>query len=164
MQINETTYNAMPAHLRALFVKLPNPGRDEVLALFPANAGASAPVRGTEASAASVGRVTGERARVAGAFHGDNGSAARFFYCAKASKSDRGPNNTHPTVKPLALLRYLLRLVTPPGGHVLDPFLGSGSTVVAGLQENFRVTGLELVNEHVEIAHRRAAEELIGGL
>lgn len=91
-------------------------------------------------------------------------SAARFFYCAKASKSDRGPGNTHPTVKPLALLRYLLRLVTPPGGRALDPFLGSGSTIVAGLQEGFTVTGLELLQEHADIAERRAALEAFGDL
>jgi site-specific DNA-methyltransferase (adenine-specific) len=64
-------------------------GSEEVVALFPDKAGASAPVRGAEASAASVGNVTGERARVPGAFHGDAGSAARFFYCAKASRDDR---------------------------------------------------------------------------
>lgn len=138
-------------------------GSEEVVALFPAQAGAAAPVKGTEASAASTGNVTGERARVPGAFHGDSGSAARFFYCAKASKSDRGPGNTHPTVKPLALMRYLLRLVTPPGGHALDPFAGSGSTIVAGLQEGFRMTGIELIDEHADIADRRAEDELVGG-
>ena len=61
--------------------------------------------------------------------HDDNGgSAARFFYCAKASKKDRGEDNKHPTVKPTDLMRYLCRLVTPPNGIVLDPFMGSGST------------------------------------
>lgn len=62
---------------------------------------------------------------------GDTGSASRFFYCAKASKADRGEGNNHPTVKPNALMRYLTRLVTPPGGIVLDGFCGSGSTLKA---------------------------------
>ena len=52
----------------------------------------------------------------------------RFFYCPKVSKSERGEDNTHPTVKPQELMKYLCRLVTPKGGTVLDPFMGSGST------------------------------------
>jgi hypothetical protein len=59
---------------------------------------------------------------------GDSGSAARFFYCAKATTDERGEGNNHPTVKPVALMRWLVRLVTPKGGTVLDPFMGSGST------------------------------------
>ncbi|MFN9291945.1 MAG: DNA methyltransferase, partial [Planctomyces sp.] len=62
------------------------------------------------------------------------GEAARFFYCAKASKKDRGEGNNHPTVKPTDLMRYLCRLVTPPNGIVLDPFMGSGSTAVASIR------------------------------
>jgi site-specific DNA-methyltransferase (adenine-specific) len=72
------------------------------------------------------------------------GSAARFFYTAKADKQDRGKGNDHPTVKPLDLMRYLVRLVTPPGGIVLDPFAGSGSTGVAALQLGFRFIGFDL--------------------
>ena len=79
-----------------------------------------------------------------GARRHDTGSAARFFYCPKASPSDRGPGNTHPTVKPVALMRWLVRMVTPQGGTVLDMFTGSGSTGVAALQEGFRFVGLEL--------------------
>ena len=87
---------------------------------------------------------------------GDSGSAARFFYCAKASREDRGDNN-HPTVKPTALMRYLCRLVTPPGGVVLDPFTGSGSTGKAALLEGFRFVGIERETEYVEIARARIA-------
>jgi len=130
-------------------------GSDEVVAGFPDKAGASAPVRGTEASAASVGNVTGERARVPGAFHGDAGSAARFFYCAKASRADRGAKNIHPTVKPTDLMAYLCRLVTPPGGVVLDPFMGSGSTGKAAMREGFRFIGCELSPEYLAIARAR---------
>ena len=132
-------------------------GSDEVVSLFPANAGASAPVKGTEASKASVGNVTGERARVAGAFYGDSGSAARFFYCAKASKRDRGDGNNHPTVKPTDLMRYLCRLVTPPGGVVLDPFMGSGSTGKAAVLEGFSFMGFERGADYFAIAKARVA-------
>ena len=71
------------------------------------------------------------------------GSAARFFYCPKADPSERR-NSKHPTIKPLALMRYLTRLVTPPGGLVLDPFAGSGTTLEAARLEGFRAMGCEL--------------------
>lgn len=120
------------------------------------------------------------------------GSAARFFYCAKASRSEREagldgmketcrlndignkwttvdyrdghePNtkarNHHPTVKPVELMAYLCRLVTPPNGMVLDPFCGSGSTGVAAIREGFNFTGIELNPEYVEIAKRRISHE-----
>lgn len=135
-------------------------GSDEVLAAFPAHAGASAPVKGTEASRASVGRVTGERERVAGAFHGDTGSAARFFYCAKTSKKDRGEGNVHPTVKPTDLMAYLCRLVTPPGGAVLDPFMGSGSTGKAAVREGFRFIGIEREADYLRIATARIEAQM----
>ena len=123
---------------------------------------------------------------VTGLFPGDDtGSAARFFYCAKASRSDRDGGlaqhlpkprrarkrwqrdqypdrarrctNRHPTVKPTDLMRYLCRLVTPPGGLVLDPFCGSGSTGKAAVQEGFRFIGIEREAEYVEIARARIA-------
>ena len=83
------------------------------------------------------------------------GDAARFFYCAKASKADRGEGNGHPTVKPTELMRYLCRLVTPPGGVVLDPFMGSGSTGKAAVLEGFRFIGIEREAEYLEIARGR---------
>lgn len=82
-------------------------------------------------------------------------SAARFFYCAKSSKSDRGEGNVHPTVKPTDLMRYLCRLVTPPGGLVLDPFTGSGSTGKAAALEGFKFLGFEREAEYVTIARAR---------
>jgi site-specific DNA-methyltransferase (adenine-specific) len=85
----------------------------------------------------------------------DSGSAARFFYCAKASKADRDENNNHPTVKPTELMRYLCRLVTPKDGIVLDPFMGSGSTGKAALLEGFRFVGIEMNEEYFEIAKAR---------
>jgi site-specific DNA-methyltransferase (adenine-specific) len=114
------------------------------------------------------------------------GDAARFFYCAKASKRDRDEGcegmeekeagikndsgrgfsesdpmakimrrNHHPTVKPIDLMRYLCRLVTPPDGLVLDPFTGSGSTGKAAMLEGFRFVGCELSAEYIEIARAR---------
>jgi site-specific DNA-methyltransferase (adenine-specific) len=81
--------------------------------------------------------------------------AARFFYCSKASRADRGKGNTHQTVKPTDLMRYLCRLVTPPGGLVLDPFTGSGSTGKAAILEGFQFIGFEKDPEHAETARRR---------
>lgn len=89
---------------------------------------------------------------------GDDGSAARFFYCAKANKSDRDEDNLHPTVKPTELMKYLCRLITPKEGIILDPFMGSGSTGKAALLEGFSFIGIELNNEYYEIAKRRVKE------
>lgn len=83
---------------------------------------------------------------------------ASFFYCAKTSKSDRGEGNAHPTVKPNELMRYLVRLVTPPNGVVLDIFMGSGSTGKAALQEGFRFFGSENEESYFEIAKKRLSE------
>lgn len=107
------------------------------------------------------------------------GAAARFFYCAKTSRKERnvgladpGPQfkhgatlrkventattgNNHPTVKPIDLMAYLCRLVTPPGGAVLDPFMGSGSTGLAALREGFRFVGIEREATYMDIAQAR---------
>jgi len=84
-------------------------------------------------------------------------SAARFFYCAKSSKSDRGEGNVHPTCKPTSLMAYLCKLITPPGGLVLDPFAGSGSTGVGALREGFNFAGIEREAEYVTIIETRLA-------
>lgn len=114
--------------------------------------------------------------------------ASRFFYCAKASRSEReaglgqltdradgsdglnspragagrtsGRRNHHPTVKPIALMRYLVRLITPPGGIVLDPFTGSGTTGIAAACEGFGFVGCELSPEYCEIATARIVHHL----
>jgi site-specific DNA-methyltransferase (adenine-specific) len=85
-------------------------------------------------------------------------SAARFFYCSKADGEDRDHGNTHPTVKPNDLMRYLCRLITPPGGTVLDPFTGSGSTGRGATLEGFGFVGIEREAEYVEIAKLRIAK------
>ena len=84
-----------------------------------------------------------------------SGSAARFFYCAKPSKSERGEGNDHLTVKPLALMRYLITLVTPPNGIVLDPFMGSGTTGVAALELEKKFIGIEKEKHYFEISETR---------
>lgn len=181
-------------------------GSEEVLAGFPeSNSGNG--VANTEYNKSGAwGRYSKQ---IRGADFGDSGSAARFFYCAKASKEDRdegcegmeerrsiggmkatglcrkcgrqkvntsgececaepdfGPidrrrTNHHPTVKPTALMRYLCRLVTPPGGIMLDPFLGSGSTGKAAKLEYFNFIGIEREAEYCEIARKRIDGTLV---
>ncbi len=120
-----------------------------------------------------------------GAEYNDRGGASRYFYTAKTSRAERefglddleptrrsdgsekdieNPRlrtnerrNDHPTVKPVDLMRWLCRLITPPGGIVLDPFLGSGSTGMAALDEGFRFVGIDLEPHYIEIARRRIA-------
>ena len=88
---------------------------------------------------------------------GDKGGASRFFYTAKAPKRER-PNVDgvqHPTVKPLAIMRWLIRLVTPPGGVVLDPFAGSGTTIEAALIEGFNPVGIEMEADYLPLIQQR---------
>lgn len=183
-----TTLGRWPANLI-------HDGSDEVVGLFPQAGGGDA--RGNPGGRRSggfgdVGADKGD-GRPNSAVYSDSGSAARFFYCAKASKRDRDegldhlearrpaaaefrPNhaekaeagedgnpygrwgevrNIHPTVKPTDLMRYLCRLVTPPGGVVLDPFMGSGSTGKAAMREGFRFVGIERDPQYMEIAEAR---------
>lgn len=162
-------------------------GSDEVVALFPESISRIGKpyVRNKENVNVDFLQGTGEVKKEFG--HNDSGSAARFFYCAKASKRDRnegldgfeakrdhdgrkdggvgGDNprnrtnnaklNHHPTVKPTSLMQYLVRLVTPPNGTVLDPFLGSGSTGKACAYEGFDFIGMELTAEYIPIATAR---------
>ena len=87
----------------------------------------------------------------------DTGSAVRFFYTAKVAPSERD-GSTHPTMKPVSLMRWLVRLVTPPGGLVCDPFLGSGTTALACLAEGMRCLGIEREAEYIAIARKRLLE------
>ena len=170
-------------------------GSDDVLAAFP-----NAP--GQSAAAAARNDGAGQGNNTFGALRhvttnpeprGDAGSAARFFYCAKASRADREQGlinhtsattsdgravaadnayqrgvtlrtNTHPTVKPTDLMRYLCRLVTPPGGLVLDPFMGSGSTGKAAMLEGFKFIGCERDPAYMTIAQARIAYAKFGDL
>jgi len=171
-------------------------GSDEVVGLFPSN------VKGGTWNRTSGARHFNNNGDATGyetsGSDASTGSAARFFYCAKASKADRDEGcegieertkrilgdgipsavnsdphgmsgggdrvarNHHPTVKPTALMRYLCRLVTPPGGVVLDPFTGSGSTGKAAVLEGFDFVGIEREAEYVEIAKARIAASEAG--
>jgi site-specific DNA-methyltransferase (adenine-specific) len=122
-------------------------------------------VKGSEPSRTGDNGIYGAWGRVANKPFDDTGTAARFFPCfkyqAKASKHERnlglpeGTRNTHATVKPLELMKWLVRLVTPPGGLVLDPFLGSGTTAMACELEHFRWVGIERKKEYIDIAEQR---------
>lgn len=167
-------------------------GSDEVVNSFPeTKATGSGKVSGFRKGGDSENSVGISGVKSAADGFSDSGSAARFFYCAKTSKTDRNEGldeferkakvfngqsdkpagnakgsvedkfstqpsaNNHPTVKPTELMRYLVRLVTPPHGIVLDPFMGSGSTGKACAYEGFDFIGIEQSAEYVEIARAR---------
>lgn len=131
-------------------------GSDEVRSAFPDTKGQQGALSGDEPSTKTCNTYGVFAARNPSEPRiEDDASAARFFYCAKASKKDRGEGNNHPTVKPTDLMRYLCRLVTPVGGTVLDPFMGSGSTGKAAVLEGFRFIGCEMENDYVEVARKR---------
>ena len=162
-------------------------GSDEVVALFPDSKSTSGKKKPNNTNNEVYSGTWDAQPDKIGGFD-DSGSAARFFYCAKASRADReegldnAPQKTagvgderpsgsfnerlgktptapranhHPTVKPTDLMRYLCRLVTPPGGIVLDPFMGSGSTGKAAALENFRFVGIEREPSYFQIACER---------
>jgi len=148
---------------------LPNPAKDEVVGLFPVTGPSKASARNNgEFKSVAKGR---DLPHVTFGHEDAGGSAARFFYTAKASGEDRGNHtksalplfgvgeeswrNSHPTVKPIALMRYLVRLVTPPSGVVIDPFMGSGSTGIAALREGFNFIGIERDPAHFQTACER---------
>jgi site-specific DNA-methyltransferase (adenine-specific) len=168
-------------------------GSDEVVELFPETKPSKAnPRNNSDFKSVSKGKETAHTTLG----HNDNGgSAARFFYCAKASKKDRNEgldgflekrpdnrsetgmgtftekgvakqSNHHPTVKPTELMRYLVRLVTPPEGTVLDPFMGSGSTGKAAVLEGFSFIGIDQSADYLEIATARIkhAQDQVEGM
>ncbi len=129
-------------------------GSEEVMAAFP-NAPGQQRIVGPEHGARDSVHCFGDYGpRETFYPRGDTGSAARFFYCAKATASDRA-SSRHPTVKPIALMRWLVRLVTPPGGTTLDPFAGTGSTGLAALQQGFRAVLIERDGTYVRDARRK---------
>lgn len=159
-------------------------GSEDVLAWFPETKGGTAVRRNSGGNTFGGNRP---KPAMDDLGYGDDGSAARFFYCAKASRTDcdegldgfehakvHGPSadgrcwdipgsksapraNHHPTVKPTALMRYLCRLVTPPGGTILDPFCGSGSTGKAAVLEWCNFIGIDMAAEYTAIAEQRIA-------
>jgi site-specific DNA-methyltransferase (adenine-specific) len=129
-------------------------GSDEVVVGFPTTGGGGTP-RAKSPNDGSHWNVGGERSSVpGGATSIAIGSAARFFYSAKASKADRA-GSKHPTVKPVSLMEWLCMLVTPPGGTVLDPFAGSGTTGIAAQNKGFNVVLCEREDEYIADIRRR---------
>lgn len=136
-------------------------GSDEVLAGFPETSSGKLEAHHTRSKDKKVNCYGDWKDGAGSTFAGqesigDSGSAARFFYSAKAGPLDR-IGSKHATVKPVDLMRWLVRLVTPPGGHVLDPFGGSGTTGIACMAEQFDCTLIELEAEHHADIERKLA-------
>jgi len=158
--ITETLYKKMPDDIKACFNKLPNPSSEEVRECFPETKS----VKSNRGGARNDGRTVfnefpqNRKMNYECGFN-DSGNASRFFksiiYQAKASKSNRGEGNNHPTVKPVALMEYLIEMVTPKGGTVLDPYMGSGTTGIACKQKGFDFIGMEMDAEYCKIAEAR---------
>ena len=183
-------------------------GSKEVVSGFPntgkGNGGNPYNYKGKEYNNKDTSMFNGDKPQAPSNFN-DSGSASRFFYCAKASKSERnaglegfetkdsnyrteyrptaiksgdkgqdtpyagvnrsgGVKNNHPTVKPLKLMQYLVCLITPPKGTVLDPFMGSGTTGMACKKEGFDFIGIELEKEYCDIARARISQILLKAL
>ena len=144
-----------------------NPGRDDKVT--SGTYGASRPQQSVNTSGRwpanvildeDAARILDEQSGYTG--FTDSGGASRFFYTAKASRSDRGEGNTHPTVKPSSLMRWLCMLAnTPTGGTVLDPFMGSGTTLYAAKESGMKAIGIDLDERHCEIAANRCTQEVL---
>src|SRR6185312_35949 len=120
-------------------------GSDEVLAAFPESKSTRSEITSKPGQVYGMGAGLPSHTGVYG--FNDSGSAARFFYSAKASKADRALSK-HPTVKPVKLLQWLVRLITPPGGVTLDPFAGTGTTGEAAWREGMRAVLIERESEY----------------
>lgn len=189
---NAGTVNALGGHLNSVRspaihglgrypANIIHDGSEDVTKLFPSSKSGNFKGEGSK-SGGIWNKSTG---KPAGMEYGDNGSASRFFYCAKASKKERNigleelekknvshdgrkaysesPHqrheniqaNCHPTVKPIKLMKYLCKLITPKNGIILDPFMGSGTTGIAAILENFDFIGIEKEKEYYYIAEKR---------
>lgn len=131
-------------------------GSDEVVGLFPESKGQCGAISGHKNDRQSKNGIYGKYPPANDfPIRNDSGSASRFFYCAKASKSERGEGNNHPTVKPIKLMKYLITLITPKGGVVLEPFGGSGTTAVGCLETGNPFIIIEREPEYIEIIKKR---------
>ncbi len=204
------TYRSQQHPLGRFPANLIHDGSDEVVALFPQSEGQQGDVKGSEPSHTGDENTHcyGEYGRIPAEKRGDTGSAARFFYCAKASKSERdagiegiesemGHNrfdtcatcggyilqnpdrpsachcehpvrvhnsvrgNTHPTVKPLSLMVWLITLASPPNSVILDPFMGSGTTLIAARKLGRKCIGIEIEEKYCEIAVKRLSQGVL---
>lgn len=178
-QEGETVERAEPHAAGRWPANLIHDGSDEVLAAFPDAKGQQGKSDDSQRTQANCYGATSDTGKQYVPRIETDKSAARFFYCAKASRKDRneglqdpGPQfqhgatlrkventdtkgNNHPTVKPTELMAYLCRLVTPPGGVVIDPFMGSGSTGKAAAREGFGFIGIEMDSDYYKIAEKR---------
>jgi site-specific DNA-methyltransferase (adenine-specific) len=154
-QEGETVERTGPDQLGRWPANLIHDGSDEVVSCFPDAKGQQGDIIGHSKERGN--RVYGKFPPALDAIKRveTETTAARFFYAAKASKKDRDDGNAHPTVKPTDLMAYLCRLVTPAGGVVLDPFMGSGSTGKAAIKEGFRFIGVEREAAYYAIAEAR---------
>jgi hypothetical protein len=191
IRIEQPLYDKMPDDIKAMFVKLPNEDSQLVLDLFPNNAGAAAPVsRGMNGKSKGIYGDYAQKGDDGEIFRNDSGSAARFFYCAKSSRSERnlgcedmpeshfqmrpfaeegcdqsvlknrlnskvGQNN-HPTVKPIKLMQYLIKLVSKEGAVILDPYCGSGTTILACIIENRDYIAIDREQQYYELTKIRS--------
>jgi site-specific DNA-methyltransferase (adenine-specific) len=137
-------------------------GSAEVMELFPDAKGAVSNSRKSKTGNGPAGIYCGTSEVKAG--YNDNGSAARFFYCAKANKQDRNngdAKNIHSTVKPTMLMQYLVRMITPKGGTILDPFNGSGSTGKAAMiLGEYNYIGIDLSADYITISKARIEQAI----
>jgi len=169
---NDETFGRFPSNVI-------HDGSDVILDMFPHTNGGQARTGNPKGKTFGGGKMD---ENVVGVWYGDEGSVARFFYCAKPSTAERDAGlheldnhetpgvlrgrldggignpeptqprkNFHPTVKPIALMRYLCRLITPPGGTILEPFTGSGTTIAAAVFEEFNVIGCEMTADYLPI-------------
>jgi len=190
MRISETQYNAMPEHLKSLFNKLPNYGKQEVMDLFPDSSTTGNRRDFNKSSKSPIWSSHPEQWKRNNEYI-DSGSAARFFYCAKASRSERDKgledmevepialntgeahnvatlgrettyHNNHPTVKPLSLISYLVKLVKMPHYNlILDPFCGSGTTLLACIKLGIPCIGIDSDEKSCEIAAKRCSQSVM---
>lgn len=164
--VGADSYNPAQGRFPANFI---HDGSDEVTSLFPYSKDGVAVSRNKKQGQDSGNKVYGKRnVNLKDVSYGGAGSAARFFYVAKANKKDRDEGNNHPTVKPTDLMRYLVRLVTRKGGICLDPFMGSGSTGKACVSEGMIFYGMEKEKESFVTSVRRIRKarrlKKLGGL
>jgi site-specific DNA-methyltransferase (adenine-specific) len=145
IETGEQTIGRWPANIL-------HDGSDEVVNAFPSSNSSRSEV--TSKPGAVYGNGSGLPAHTGIYGFDDSGSAARFFYSAKADAEDRS-GSKHPTVKPVDLMQWLCRLITPPGGTVLDPFAGSGSTGEAAWREGFNCILIEREDEYLDDIRRR---------
>ena len=150
------------AHTGRWHANLIHDESEEVVAVFPATGASRAIMRGLMGCSpfSGIDRSGKQDGTNGMRGHSDNGgSAARFFYCAKADKADRDDGNHHQTVKPVDLMRYLVTLVCREGGTVLDPFMGSGTTGIACIRTGRKFIGIERDASYFEIARQRLLRE-----